>query len=93
MGMNIFIGGGGKQLQMNVITSNKNMMHHGIPRMVIEVASDVHKQIPCLKKKLQRRGLCSERPIKNIKTMLLNTTVLKGQFDDMFIYDVDQIKF
>jgi len=50
MGMNIFIGGGGKQLQMNVITSNKNMMHHVILRTVIEVVSDVHKQIPCLKK-------------------------------------------
>lgn len=48
--MNIFIGGGGKQLQMNVITSNKNMMHHVILRTVIEVVSDVHKQIPCLKK-------------------------------------------
>lgn len=54
MGMNIFIGGGGKQLQMNVITSNKNMMHHVILRTVIEVVSDVHKQIPCLKKKIAR---------------------------------------
>jgi len=28
-----------------------------------------------------------------MKTMLLNTTVLEGQFDDLFIYDVNQIIF